>query len=67
MCHQDLSLDEAMVVFREHLSFRQYLPAKHTKYVVKVLEICDGRNGYCFDFNVYFSSRTVPGKPEKFS
>ena len=56
--YQDLSIDEAMIAFRGHLSFRQYLPAKPTKYGVKVWEICDSRNGYCFDFDVYLGRPT---------
>ena len=40
----DLSIDKAMIAFRKHLSFRQYLPAKLTKYGVKIWEICDARN-----------------------
>ena len=42
--YRDLSVDEAMIAFGRHLSFRQYLPAKLTKYGVKVWEICDARN-----------------------
>ena len=34
--YRDLSVDKAMIAFRRHLSFRQYLPAKPTKYGVKV-------------------------------
>ena len=62
--YQDLSVDEAMIAFRGHLSFRQYLPAKPTKYGVKVWEICDARNGCRFDFNVYLDHPTGPGGAE---
>ena len=62
--YQDLSVDEAMIAFRGRLSFRQYLPAKPTKYGVKVWEICDARNGYCFDFDVYLGRPTGPGGAE---
>ncbi|XP_053392141.1 piggyBac transposable element-derived protein 3-like [Mercenaria mercenaria] len=33
--HQNVSVDEAMVKFRGRLSFKQYLPAKPTKYGMK--------------------------------
>ena len=62
--YQSLSIDEAMIAFRGHLSFRQYLPAKPMKYGVKVWEICNARNGYCFDFDVYLGCPAGPGGAE---
>ena len=62
--YQDLSVDEVMTAFRGCLNFRQYLPVKPTKYGVKVWEICDARNGYCFDFDVYLGHPTGPGGAE---
>jgi hypothetical protein len=34
--HQNTSVDEAMIALRGRLEFRQYLPAKLTKYGIKV-------------------------------
>ena len=62
--YQDLSIDEAMIAFRECLRFRQYLPAKPTKYSVKVWEACNTRNGYCFDSNVHLGLPSSPGGAE---
>ena len=62
--YQNVSVDEAMIAFRGCLSFRQYLPAKPTKYGIKVWEVCDSRNGYCFDFDVYLGRPTGPGGNE---
>ena len=33
--HREFSIDEAMVKFRGRLGFRQYMPAKPTKYGIK--------------------------------
>ena len=33
---RDVSVDEAMIAYRRHLSFRQHIPAKPTKYSIKV-------------------------------
>ena len=49
----DVLVDEAMIAYQGRLSFRQYIPAKPTKYGIKVWEACDARNGFCYDFNVY--------------
>ena len=51
--HQNPSIDEAMVKFRGCLSFRQYLPAKPTKYGIKVWMRADPTNGYTNEFQVY--------------
>ena len=51
--HQNTSIDEAMVKFRGRLSFRQYLPAKPTKYGIKVWMRADPTNGYTNEFQVY--------------
>ena len=61
--YRDVSVDEAMIAYRGRLSFRQYIPAKPTKYGIKVWEACDPRacdprNGFCFDFDVYLGRPT---------
>ena len=53
--YQNVSVDEAIIACHGHLSFRQYYN------VIKVWEVCDSRNGYCFDFNVYLGRPTGPG------
>jgi hypothetical protein len=42
-----------MIGFKGHLGFRQYMPAKPTKWGVKLWAIADPNSGYTFDFNVY--------------
>ena len=51
--HQQQSIDEAMIAFRGRLSFRQYLPAKPTKYGLKVWCRCDPSDGYLNEFQIY--------------
>ena len=47
------SIDEAMIKFRGTVAFRQYLPAKPTKYGIKVWVRADSTNGYACEFQVY--------------
>ena len=56
--HRENAVDEAMVKFRGTLGFRQYMPAKPTKYGIKVWERADSTNGYVCEFEVYV------GKPQ---
>ena len=51
--HKEQSIDEAMIAFRGQLSFRQYIPAKPTKYGIKVWVRADSHNGYVHEFEVY--------------
>ena len=45
-----------MIAFKGRLSFRQYLPAKPTKYGIKVWMAADSSNGYVVNFSVYLGS-----------
>ena len=51
--HENQSIDEAMIAFRGRLSFRQYLPAKPTKYGIKVWSRADPSDGYLHQFQIY--------------
>ena len=51
--HQNVSVDEGMVKYTGRLSFKQYLPAKPTKYGIKVWMRADPVNGYTNEFKVY--------------
>lgn len=60
--HQNTSVDEAMVKFRGRLSFRQYLPAKPTRYGIKAWMRADPTNGYTNEFQIYIGKEN--GNPE---
>ena len=53
VAHKENSIDEAMIKFRGTLAFHQYLPAKPTKYGIKVWVRADSTNGYACEFQVY--------------
>lgn len=55
-----LSLDEGMIPWRGHLSFRVYSPDKPNKYGIKVYMLCDALSGYCLKFNMYAGKSIVP-------
>ncbi|KAK3103740.1 hypothetical protein FSP39_021492 [Pinctada imbricata] len=50
---QNLSVDEGMIGFKGRVHFRQYMPAKPTKWGIKVWQICESESGYCCGFEVY--------------
>lgn len=47
------STDKGMTAFKSRLSFRQYMPAKPTKYGTKVWMVPDSQNGFVNNFSVY--------------
>ena len=53
---KNISTNEGMIAFKGRLSFRQYLPAKPTKYGIKVWMAADASNGYIVNFSVYLES-----------
>lgn len=57
---KNISVDEGMIAFRGRLSFRQYMPAKPTKYGIKVWMAADSSNGYVLNFDVYLGKE--PGQ-----
>ena len=46
-----------MIAFKGRLSFCQYLPAKPTKYGIKVWMAADSQNGYVNNFSVYLGKK----------
>ncbi|KAK3735838.1 hypothetical protein QZH41_007478 [Actinostola sp. cb2023] len=50
---KNISVDEGMIAFKGRLSFRQYMPAKPTKYGIKVWIAADSKNGFVVNHKVY--------------
>ncbi|XP_054259854.1 piggyBac transposable element-derived protein 4-like [Macrosteles quadrilineatus] len=55
---KNLSLDEAMVLFRGRLSFRQYIKNKAHKYGIKLYELCTS-DGYILNIIIYQGKGTL--------
>ena len=51
--NENATIDESMIKFKGRLSFRQYLPAKPTKWGVKLWNLADSATGYMHRFQVY--------------
>ena len=49
----DMTIDESMVEFKGRLQFRQYMPAKLTKWGLKILTLAESSSGYIHQFQVY--------------
>ena len=54
-CH--MSLDEGMIPTKNKLSFRQYIKDKPIRWGIKTFLLCDSRNGYICNAEVYTGRR----------
>jgi hypothetical protein len=50
---QSLSVDESMIKFKGRIYFRQYMPAKPTKWGFKKFVLCDSKTGYALRHIIY--------------
>jgi len=57
---QNLSLDEALLLWRGRLSFRQYIPNKEAKYGIKFYELSTP-DGFVLNILIYCGKSTVDG------
>ena len=51
--HQNFVINEATIALKGWLGFKQYMPAKSTKFGIKVWERVDATNGYIDNFHLY--------------
>ena len=58
---KNISIDEGMIAYKGRLSFRQYMPAKPTKYGIKVWMAAESDNGYVANFSVNLGSKGNEG------
>jgi hypothetical protein len=61
--HREVSIDEAMVLFKGRSYFKQYMPKKPIKRGFKVWMACDARNGLISQCQVY-TGKDVSGQVE---
>ena len=51
--NREVSVDEAMVLFKGRCSMKQYMPLKPIKRGYKVWCLCNAKNGYAYNIQVY--------------
>ena len=60
----DIVIDEFIVPFKGRLSWKQFIPSKRTRYVIKAFRLC-AHNGYALK-NIIYTGKII-GSEEKFS
>ncbi len=60
----EVTVDERLVAFRGRCNFKQYMPKKPAKYGIKMWTVCDAKNSYAWNMQVY-TGKLSSGVPEK--
>lgn len=58
-----LSIDESITKFKGRISFRQYLPAKPTKWGIKDFVLSESESGYCLKSKIYTGKSSFKRNP----
>lgn len=58
---KDLSIDESLVKFKGRLGIKQYIPAKRSRFGIKLFVLCES-SGYVWKVEVYQGKNTIDGK-----
>lgn len=53
MPHENVTVDEQLMVFRGRCPFRQYIPSKPGRYGIKIWTLCDSKTTYVYNMQVY--------------
>ncbi|XP_063974309.1 LOW QUALITY PROTEIN: piggyBac transposable element-derived protein 4-like [Diachasmimorpha longicaudata] len=53
---QNLCIDESFLLYKGRLSFKQYIPAKRSRFGIKTYVLCDCKTSYVLDTIVYTGS-----------
>lgn len=56
--HQNLCIDESIIVFKGRLIFKQFIPSKRHRFGIKMFVLCDVMTGYILDFIIYCGDGT---------
>ena len=55
---QNLCIDESLLLWKERLGFKQYIPSKRHRFGIKLFQLVDCETKFIFDFIVYTGSTT---------
>ena len=57
-----IAIDEALVLWKGRLGFRQFIKSKRSRFGVKVFVMCNSEkewSGYCYNFSVYYGKQST--------
>ena len=55
---ENISIDEELLLYKERLSFKQYIPCKRARFGIKLFSLCEDSD-YLWNFFVYLGKTTI--------
>jgi hypothetical protein len=55
----DVSVDKSLMMWKEHLSWKVYIPSKRARFGIKSFKLCEAKSGYVWNFIIYTGQATV--------
>ncbi|XP_023244129.1 piggyBac transposable element-derived protein 4-like [Centruroides sculpturatus] len=56
---RNIVVDESLMLFKGHLSWKQYMPPERSRFGVKFYMLCESSSGYIYNFTIYTGKNTV--------
>ncbi|CAF4700965.1 unnamed protein product [Rotaria sp. Silwood2] len=56
--YQNVCIDESLILWKDRLSFKQYIPSKRSRFGIKLYVLCDVNTEIILDFIVYTGATT---------
>ena len=50
---QEVALDESLLLYKGRLAFKQFLPAKRSRFGIKFFQLCESKSGFTYKFMIY--------------
>ena len=50
---QEVTLDELLLPYKRRLAFKQFLPAKRSRFGIKISQLCESKSGFTYKFVIY--------------
>ncbi|GFU35172.1 piggyBac transposable element-derived protein 4 [Trichonephila clavipes] len=56
---RDVTIDESLMLFKERLGWKQYMPLKRSRFGIKSYMLCESKSGYVWSLIIYTGRGTL--------
>ncbi|GFW84943.1 piggyBac transposable element-derived protein 4 [Trichonephila clavipes] len=57
--YRDVTIDESLMLFKERLGWKQYMPLKQSRFGIKSYMLCESKSGYVWSLIIYTGKGTL--------
>jgi hypothetical protein len=55
----EVSVDESLMMWKEWLSWKVYIPSNRARFGIKSFDLCDAKSAYVWNFKIYVGQDTA--------